>query len=359
MVSTRVLFLCPYPFGTAAGQRFSYEQYFSILERAGIDWKVEPFLSKATWDILYKPGHHFAKFIGVLAGFVRRSRLVWSIFRYDFIYIFREASPLGPPIFEFFLFLTRRKVVYYFDDAIFIEKTSKFNRLASLFKWTSKIQYIVARCHKVAGANKYLTDWAAQFNPRVVMIPSTIDPSYHKPLERPGGTPVRPVIGWTGSHSTASYLDLLRPVLLKLQETREFEFRVICDVDPGFPELTHYRFLKWRADTEIEDLAALDIGVMPVPNGDWELGKVGFKAVQYSALGIPSVVSSTGSGREVILDGRTGFVVDNDEAAWLRALEALLSDPRHARELGRGAREHILANYSVPSQEKAYLGLFQ
>jgi hypothetical protein len=40
----KVLILCPYPLGTAPGQRFSIEQYLGILKEAGIETVVEPFL---------------------------------------------------------------------------------------------------------------------------------------------------------------------------------------------------------------------------------------------------------------------------------------------------------------------------
>jgi glycosyltransferase involved in cell wall biosynthesis len=226
-------------------------------------------------------------------------------------------------------------------------------------KWTSKIEFIVARCHKVAGANKFLVDWVSKLNPHVVLIPSTIDPSYHAPSAKPRGPDQRVVVGWTGTHSTAGYLELLRFVIKGLQEELDFEFRVICDVDPGFPELRCYRFVEWREASEIEDLSAFDVGVMPVPDGEWEKGKVGFKAVQYSAMAIPSVVSSTGSGREVVLDGETGRVVDNNEAAWREALKELLSEEAKRRAFGLAAREHILKHYSVPAWKQAYIELFE
>lgn len=355
---TEVLFLCTYPVGSVAGQRFSFEQYLQILKKEGIHATVEPFLSAKTMKVLYAPGHYVQKIVGVVAGFARRILLLLRIGRYDFIYLFREAAPLGPPVFEAILFLLGRRVVYYFDDAIFIVQTTKANRLVSFLKFPSKVSYIVSRCHKVAGANNFLVEWALKLNPNTFKIPSTIDPTYHKPLERTSDPARRTVIGWTGSLTTAKYLDILRPILKKLQEEHDFEFRVICDVDPGFPELANYRFVKWTLQSEIEDLGSIDIGVMPVPEGNWEMGKVGFKAVQYGALGIAAVVSETGSGGEVVLDGRTGRVVKNTLDDWHSALSALLKDPEGARRFGRQAREHILDNYSVPSQIPGYLRLF-
>jgi glycosyltransferase involved in cell wall biosynthesis len=355
----KVLILCPYPKGSAAGQRFRYEQYLEILRKANIETVIEAFLSARAMEVLYEPGHNLRKTWNVVAGFCSRCRLMFRVFGYDYIFIFREASPLGPPIFEFLLFLLKRRVIYDFDDAIFICRKSRANRLAGRLKWTSKVAYITRHSHKVAVCNQYLVDWASQYNHNTVLIPTTIDPSYHKPLPKKRDGQRLPVIGWTGSQSNLSYLEIVRPVLKTLEKKYDFEFRVICDLDPGFPELKHYRFLKWRKETEIADLGSFDIGLMPVPEGSWEKGKVGFKGIQYSALEIVPVVSSVGSGHEVVENEKTGLVVDNNESEWYQALERLLRDPDRAVVLGQAARAKILEEYSVPSQANAYLSLFQ
>ena len=135
------------------------------------------------------------------------------------------------------------------------------------------------------------------------------------------------VIGWTGSQSTLRYLEVIRDALCSLRRRREFEFRVICDVDPGFPDLPGYRFVPWRIGTEIQDLDELDIGLMPVPKEDWANGKVGFKAIQYSAIGIVPVVSDVGSGGDVVEHCLTGLIFPNVLYASPAALERLLAVP--------------------------------
>jgi glycosyltransferase involved in cell wall biosynthesis len=166
------------------------------------------------------------------------------------------------------------------------------------------------------------------------------------------------VIGWTGTRSTMVYLDIVRDVLIKLQNLYDFEFRVICDVDPHFPELKNYNFIKWSLSTEIEDLSALDIGLMPVPEGEWEQGKVGFKAIQYSGIQAVPVVSATGSGHEVVKHGVTGFVVNNDSESWFLALSNLLNNHILTESMGRAARDYIDTHYSVRSNTQKYLDLF-
>lgn len=354
----RVLILCPYPLGISPGQRFRFEQYLDILRADGIHIDVQPFLKMETMRVLYKPGYMFRKVIGVLAGFARRLAILPRVFGYDYIFIHREASPIGPPFIEGLLFLFGRRVIFDFDDAIFISKTSDVNRIVSLMKWSSKISFISRYSEKVAVCNNYLVNWVRQYNPNAVLLPTTIDLSYHKPVAKTPLESRRPVIGWTGTRSTMVYLDLVREALAEVQSRYDFEFRVICDVDPEFPELSNYRFVKWSLATEIEDLAAMDIGLMPVPQGEWEQGKVGFKAIQYSGVAAVPVVSSTGSGHEVVLHGKTGLVVDNTREAWVNALSSLLDNPAELEAKGRAAREYIDSRYSVRSQVPTYLGLF-
>lgn len=355
----KVLILCPYPKGAVPGQRFRYEQYLDILKNAHIETVIKPFLSDSAMKVLYEPGHYLLKIWNVVAGFFSRFLLMFHAFDYDYIFIFREASPLGPPIFEFLLFLLKRRIIYDYDDAIFIRRKSSVNPLVWMLKWTSKVKYITKHSYKVVVCNRFLLNWASRYNQNTVLIPTTIDPSYHKPLNKKKDIRALPVVGWTGSFSNLSYLEIVRPVLKALQEKYDFEFRVICDVDPGFPELRNYRFVKWRLETEITDLGVFDIGLMPVPEGVWEKGKVGFKGIQYSALEIVPVVSSVGSGHEVVEHGKTGFVVDNTESEWYEALERLLKSPNLIVAFGKAARAKILEEYSVPSQASAYISLFQ
>ena len=225
-------------------------------------------------------------------------------------------------------------------------------------KWSSKIRFITRHSTKVAVCNNYLVNWVKQYNEHAVLLPTTIDLDYHKPIAKEPLTKRRVVIGWTGTQSTMVYLELVREALKALQERYDFEFRVICDVDPKFPELKNYRFIKWALASEIEDLAGMDIGIMPVPQGEWEQGKVGFKAIQYSGVAAAPVVSSTGSGHEVVLHGETGLVVDNDKVAWVEALSSLLDNPAQLEAMGRAAREYIDMRYSVRSQVPTYMALF-
>lgn len=355
----RVLILCPYPFGTAPGQRFRYEQYLEALREDGIVLTIAPFLPEFSASVLYLKGYFFRKAAGVVVGFIRRLWTIASSLRYDWVFIFREAAPLGPPIIEGLLFLLGRKVVYDFDDAIYLTNTSRANRFLSFLKWPSKVEFAAKHATRVSVCNPHLKSWAERVNRDVRLLPTTIDPQYHRSSRTDRGKRLPIVIGWTGTNTTAPYLKIAAPALRELSGEFDFEFRVICDIDPGPFGLKNYRFVRWREASEIADLDAIDIGIMPVPTDEWGKGKVGFKAIQYSAMGIPTVASAAGSGPEVIDHGKTGFLVDDSPKAWGNALGTLLSDPARIPAMGEAARIRILARYSVPSQTPNYLALFK
>lgn len=353
----RVLILCNYPFGVAPGQRFRFEQYFKVLADAGIETTVEPFFQLSTWQILYKPGYTARKAWAVVSGFARRFWSLRNARKYDYVFVVLEAAPIGPPLIEWCLFFLNCRVVYDIDDVIFMSRTSEANRLVSRLRWRSKIAYICRNSVRVTACNKFLKDWAAQFNPHALILPTTIDSNHYKPDARKKSRS-RPVIGWTGSHSNIPYLEIVLPALLELQQRFDFELQVICNVAPNIQGLRNYKFVKWSGETEVENLSVFDIGLMPVPDDLWAKGKVGLKAIQYSALEIVPVASDVGSGPEVIIDGTTGFLVKNTKEDWYRALAWLLDHPGSWESMGRAARAHILATYSVTAQAPAYVGLF-
>ena len=73
-------------------------------------------------------------------------------------------------------------------------------------------------------------------------------------------------------------------------------------------------FVRWRPESEVGDLAALDVGVMPLPDGPYERGKCAFKLLQYMALGRPGVASPVGANSEVVTDRVDGFLPESDDA---------------------------------------------
>ncbi|MCB2379735.1 glycosyltransferase family 4 protein [Hymenobacter sp. BT635] len=351
-----ILFLVPYPPGKAPSQRFRFEQYLHFLAGAGHTYQLESFISDATWSILYKPGHTLSKALGIIGGFLRRFLLLFSVPKADFVFIHREASPIGPPIFEWLIAkVFGKRIVYDFDDAIWIPNTSAANSIVAGVKWHHKVGSISRWAYKISCGNTYLRDYARQFNSNAVVNPTTIDTvNLHNQVKDQRTDKL--VIGWTGTHSTMKYLEQVVPVLAELEQHYAFEFRVISNQEPQLP-LRSLSFRPWRKDTEIDDLLTFNIGLMPLEDDPWAKGKCAFKALQYMALGVPAMVSPVGMNSEVVTDGVNGYICASYQD-WYQGLEKLLKDHDLRTRFGQAARATIEARFSVEANRTNFLALF-
>jgi glycosyltransferase involved in cell wall biosynthesis len=353
----KIAFICPYPKDIAPGQRFRYEQYLSILSDRNYSWKLYPFLSRETNNILYKKGYFLKKAWGVLKGFFSRIFLLFKISDFDYVFIFREATPIGPPFIEWIIArILKKKIIYDFDDAIWLPNTSKENKIAAGLKWHHKVKAICRWSYKISCGNAYLCDYASGFNKNVVLNPTTIDTENLHNKIRDQHTR-KTVIGWTGTHSTIRYLNMLLPVIKKLELHYDFTFLVISNKDPELT-LKSYEYLNWNITSEIDDLLKMNIGVMPLEEDQWSQGKCGFKALQYMALGIPALVSPVGVNKIIVDQGENGFICANEQE-WYEKLELLLKNEEERSRMGKAAREKVIQKYSVTSNTENFLSLFE
>lgn len=354
-MSKRLVIIAPYPKGEAPSQRFRFEQYLNFFEEQGYVIEFHAFLSDKTWKALYKEGSFFAKAVGMMGSFWRRFLLMFKLRSADVIFIHREASMIGPPIFEWIIAkVLRKKYIYDFDDAIWLPNFSDSNARFQRLKAYGKVKKIMKWAHIVSAGNLHLCYFAHQYSSNVVIIPTTIDLENVHTLATNQKTE-KLIIGWTGTHTTMDYLDELVPVLRELEETHDFIFRVISNQAPNF-ELKSLEFVKWNKETEIEDLAQLNIGVMPLTDTIWAKGKCGFKGLQYMALEIPSVMSPVGVNTSIIEDGKNGFLPDSPEE-WKETLIKLLENESLRTEIGKAGLKTVKESYSVVANRKNYLNL--
>ena len=354
---TKVLFLLPYPLRRAPSQRFRVEAYFHLLTQQNIKYKTDEFFDGDGFNILYKQGSVLKKAIAVGKGFFKRLVIVFFCAPgYDYVFIHREAAPLGPPVFEWILAkLFRKKIIYDFDDAIWIPNISGENKLVNWFKAFWKIKYLCKWAFKVAAGNDYLCDYARQYNKKVYLLPTCVDTErLHNRLKDQHTEKI--VIGWTGSHSTMKYLDEVVPVITKLSSELNFELVVISNKSPQFV-LPNLRYLPWNEASEIKDLLQFNIGLMPLEKDEWSEGKCGFKLIQYLALGIPAIASPVGVNVQIIEEGMNGYLCDKEEC-WYQALKKLIRDASLRENMGLKGQKKIADHFSVRTNARAFLKLF-
>ena len=268
----------------------------------------------------------------------------------------REALQLGTAWFERAAAQSRARLVFDFDDAIWLQNVSDANRRLAWLKRPDKTAELISMSDLVIAGNAHLADYASQFSDAVEVVPTTIDTdAYVRESQIPNGDAI--CIGWSGSMTTIQHFDLMIPVLRRLREQYgdSVRFKVIGDGRYRHDELG-IRGQDWSAETEVRDLSDIDIGVMPLPDDEWARGKCGLKGLQYMALGIPTVMSPVGVNTEIIDDGVNGFLA-GDEDEWLTKLTRLIESAELRGNLGREGHETVEQRYSVRSQQERYLSL--
>ena len=352
----RGLFLTPYPLHCAPSQRLKFEQYYSTFEDHQIQVVVSPFVGPALWSVLYQRGHLARKAILGVWGYLRRLRDLRRALRADFVYVHLWALPFGPPWFEEFLARRGVRLIYDIDDLIYLPRASAANQFVRGLRREERIVRIIRASAHVIVCTEHLRQFAATRNPRVTLISSTIDTELYQPRQHSGESQAI-TIGWSGSHSTAPYVRMLEPALRRLEE--RFTLRFLLIGDPEFRlDGVNIEARPWSLEWETANLSEMDIGVYPLPDEEWVLGKSGLKALQYMGVGVPVVASRIGAACGFIRDGENGFLATSTDE-WVEKLTRLVTDPALRSRMGRAGRATVEERFSVRATAPVYLGVIE
>src|SRR3989338_8543617 len=351
----RVLFWVPYP-TEGASNRYRVEQYLPYLKKNGIKYSLHPFWSSSAYKILYKSGYFLNKVYFFILGTIFRIFDLLTIFQYDIIFIHREAYPIGGAFFETILSILRKPIIFDFDDAIFLPVSSRPNNFIERFKKPEKIKCIIGKSRHVITGNRYLSDFALQYNRSVSIIPTPIDMDKNFPVAKNYGDGI--VIGWIGSITTLDFLNTVKDAFISLSNCfPHIKFKIVGG-NFSIDGLSTIISKPWSMEEEIEDLKTFDIGIMPMPDNEWTRGKCGFKAILYMNMGIPCVCSPVGVNREIITDGVNGFLAGTDEE-WIEKLSLLIENAELRKKLGMAGRKTVEEKYSVNINAPRCLEIFK
>ena len=352
----KILVICPFPYSLAAGQRLKYEQYFDHWRENGFDITMSSFLDIKAWEIIYKPGNYTAKILGALRGYMRRICDIFRIRRYDIVYVFMWVTPFGTSFYERLYRFLAKNLVYDIEDNVLMEKSNTINPLVKRLKSVGKTEHLIKTADHVITSSPFLNDHCLGINVKksCTYISSSIDTNYFLPANSYVNDH-KIVIGWTGTFSSMVYLDLLRNVLIELNKRCEFRLRVIGNFEYELPGID-LEVIQWSKEKEVEDLQGIDIGVYPLFQNEWVLGKSGLKAIQYMAFGLPAVATNVGTTPLIIQHLENGCLVKT-EADWIDTLETLINNPDLRKKLGKAARNTVLNKFSQDVVKLQYLSI--
>lgn len=332
-----------YPHDKVPGQRYRLEQWEKCLNELGIEIDHYTFLDEKLMKMLPQAGQIFSKISGMGIAFLRRFGQLFSLKNYDVILVYRAAAMAGPAFFERLIKLTGKPIIYDFDDAIFLTHTHEVNKLFGWAKFAKKTEAICRLSDAVTVGNEWLAEFARQHNSNVSIIPSSVDTEKYFPQAKKVGEKI--VVGWTGSSTSQTHLENFAPVLRELSAKLPIEIHVHSDRSPNLGDIP-FVWHKWAIDTEVEIISKFDIGIMPMPDDKWSLGKCSMKALIYMSLGVPTVCSDVGMNREVISHGENGYLAKNNED-WFNSIQILVNNQELRNKIGKKSRETIIEKYSM------------
>jgi glycosyltransferase involved in cell wall biosynthesis len=340
----RVLFLTKYPL-EGASSRYRVFQYLPFVEAAGIEYEVQSFLTPEMYRAMNARTSTARKFAATIAASIRRVLAVRHAKDFDLVFMQRECLPAGPPILERLVRRAGAKIIFDYDDALFIFRKSAHTPAADIFKQPSRVRRIFRLADCVLAGNEWLRSQAAPYcsDVRVFHVAEDLLRFTARPDHRQEATVT---IGWLGSPSTERYLDLIRgPLRTICSRYPHVRVKIIGGgrfADDGIP----VEHVPWSLTTEVEQLHTFDIGIMPLPSEEWSLGKSGGKARTYMAVGLPVVCTDIGFNRELVTNDVTGFLVTSHDQ-WIAALDQLITDSELRSRIGTSARREVEERFSL------------
>ena len=257
----------------------------------------------------------------------------------DVLFVHRKTYPFP---FSRLLARKRRAFVFDMDDALDLPPPGRAADASEIARYRRNFEATVRDADLVLCGNAELASKVP--HGRTAIVPTPIDTLRFAPGAVAAAT--GPTLGWVGHSDNLPYLAALaEPLRALARKHPALKLVVVADRPLEIPGVA-IEFRRWRLEDEVSCFGGFSVGLMPLEDTPWARAKCAFKVIQYMALGIPAVASPVGMNREVIRDGVNGFL-PGDSAAWLAALDALLSDASLAPRIGAEGRATVERDYAL------------
>lgn len=323
-----ILFL-PISGPRGASSRYRVLQFLPAIEAAGLSYDIH---------LPSPPGSGIQR---VLTAFQEKRLIARKAQEAQSVFIQKRLLPAN----QVESLAARCPLLFDFDDAIFTSPAGNRSRVAER-RVEQRLGGVLSAARVVIAGNRYLCDYAGQFSKHVIHLPTVVDTSRYpakQHLEIP-----ELVIGWIGHSVNHPYLFSMADVMLRLSSCFRIRLLVVSDRDLSIPGV-QVENRRWSEATEVRDILAMDIGIMPMPDDPWSRGKCGLKAIQYMAAGIPVVCAAVGANNDIVRHGIDGYCAST-LGQWEEYLAGLCRDIHLRRQMGMSARRRVQENYSLDSR---------
>jgi hypothetical protein len=222
------------------------------------------------------------KLLLLIAMLFETTYRIWQLRKFDIVLLSRT---IFPKLFIFEIFFPWKKVIYDVDDAIF--KIGYLERI--------KFEYAVKKSICTTAGNFYLYKVAKLYSKNVVLLPTCYS-AKNIFLDSPDGQKKKNVVlGWVGSPSGIKYIEKILPVIENVSKTHGVTLTLVCSQIPEYLKTKNFvNYQKWDKYDDQKNFQKFDIGLMPIEKTPWELGKCGFKIIQYLAYRKPVIFTNFG-----------------------------------------------------------------
>ncbi len=281
---------------------------------------------------------HWPKKFFLIASVVRS---LFSIKKGDIVFLQRTiGNKYFFTLMVAYLALFRRKMIFDFDDAIYMHDFYKTRKLVQM-------------ADAVFVCSRALQSWVRQYNQNVHIFHTTVKLADYEKYTKDYSLPQAPiVIGWVGTAKDHyKNLSLLAEVFKKLPAQTSVPFKFMLIGVWGFSKIKelfepiaglNVEFVEYLPPGEMAPaIQSFDIGVNPlVEKGEWNLSRSSFKPYEYMACGLAQITSAVGEITYVVRDGVNGFLADSVEE-WVEKLAKLIESPELRAQLGAAGQKTI------------------
>jgi len=273
------------------------------------------------------------------------------------IYIEYELFPYFPASFEKLLRVIHKKYIVDYDDAIFHNyNKSKHNLIRVLL--SNKIDSVIQNANYVITGSPYLTQYVSRLNHYYFEIPTSVSGNSYATKSDSKNNAVF-TIGWIGSRTTSINVLSLITAFEALNKKIQFQLNLI-----GFDEslshlLSHLNvnFIKWQAETEIQEIKKFDVGTMPLENTPFNQGKCGFKLIQYMGCSLPTISTPLEANVKINRNGKKLHGTTSEEL--INAFEEIHQNRGYYEEIGKENFKDFEKFYTIESNRETYIGIFK
>ena len=284
----------------------------------------------------------YLKSRGINFEFIKRSYIDASIVKnaIQFDLVFNQKCLLRYSLAKK-LIANSRRTLFDFDDAIYT-RPGNSHSLLTVLKVKRRLRLWLERSDIVTTSNRFLARYARQYSSSVQVIPMALDLDTWKPSENSNREEI--TIGWTGAPVNVPLVESLGPVLSFL--LKKYPFLRLAIFSGKKPQLDcPFEYYSFQPGHEPAFVKGLDIGLLPLTNEEYSMGKSPIKAIQYLACGVPVVGNVIGATDEILNEENSIAVSNEDE--WIRGLEKLITNRDLAKSMGRAGCEHVRLNHNV------------